>query len=512
MAHEIGLSLNDSDVEGDLSPNQSALSLTPSPSSPAPMISSPPLSPLPSLSPQDVWVAFVIEPYRPTAQSLLHYLKLLNFDSELSAAFDAPAELPKYLQASTGGRQSRRRTTLARRRRVVVFVNAQYKHTVDAVCAEEGCAERVHAWVWITANTPSQAQHAAAITTVISEAQATLSPSFMEVLSKPIFFSDLARCLIKLFRPQGFLNLWSTYFPASPHYSGASREYLYIINCRKIILDRTSNMTMSIGGAELFPSVSSPRLLPLIVTDDRLREGGGISLNSTLLLPKENELLVLDPMARLGDSNPLVVGSNLSITSTGSMESGSTLKGSMDLRNSNNSYVFHPMQPRYASALGSIKESTGSMDGSFDSTRAPRFSHMHSNASTKNSTSSMHSSASTSSDEGFYYNNYHVRMPLSSSPPPSPHHPSFYPPSPRSPDINSNRDFGSTTGTYTPDGNISIRVSDSGSSIPTSSSNSNLNVVERNFKLTTSRNSSSGSTIINPSTPQKRVSPIILRE
>jgi len=103
------------------------------------MLSSPPTSPsASSLSPthamtnHDVWIALVLEPNKFTAQSLLHYLKLLDFDPDLSFSFDTPSDLGKYLgDRSHANRHSRRRTTHGVRvRRIVVFANAQYKEQV----------------------------------------------------------------------------------------------------------------------------------------------------------------------------------------------------------------------------------------------------------------------------------------------------------------------------------------------------------------------------------------------
>lgn len=78
-----------SNVSSFLSPSPFANMFTSSSSSIA--------SPSMSHSLPDVWVALVLEHNKFTAQSLLHYLKLLSFHPDLSFAFDTPNELLKYL-------------------------------------------------------------------------------------------------------------------------------------------------------------------------------------------------------------------------------------------------------------------------------------------------------------------------------------------------------------------------------------------------------------------------------
>jgi hypothetical protein len=192
-----------------------------------------------SLALPEVWVALVLEPNKFTAQSLLHYCKLLSFHPDLSFAFDSPTDLLKFL---AGGSTTRKRATshrgigatqAAARRRVVLFVHTQFREQIDRACAagDVTIADRVYAWVWIA---PAHG------VTPRSVVQSSAFPQRMATIPKPLFFSDIVRCMLNLFQPIGGpLVLWSTYFPDSLYNSlgrnGAStelkfnREYLQII-------------------------------------------------------------------------------------------------------------------------------------------------------------------------------------------------------------------------------------------------------------------------------------------
>lgn len=236
LAYEVGQSLHEgisisgsssSGSNGSISPTSPAYATAATPT----LISSASLSSSlsssvtifpPTPNGGDIWVALVLEPNKFAAQSLLHYCKLLCFDSEFSFTFDVPTDLLKYAQGNSAqaARSMRRRTGVhshshtgsnGGRRRVVVFANAQYKDQIDQACGE-GVAEKFHGWVWITS-------HAGASALAQAAAVAAEPVQRGETLSKPIFFSDLARCLLKLFHPRAFPGLWATYFPLSPHYN-----------------------------------------------------------------------------------------------------------------------------------------------------------------------------------------------------------------------------------------------------------------------------------------------------
>lgn len=227
------------------SPSSSVSSfLSPSPfvglfNSSSSSVSSPPLV----SAHNDVWVALVLEHNKFTAQSLLHYLKILSFHPDLSFAFDTPEELLKYL-AGASTRAMRRRTATHRtaayagaRRRVCVFAHTHTQHRAELERAwqDAALADRVHAWVWIT---PPHGNTGFANNNAGSQETQVNATMRVATLTKPIFFSDLVRCLMKTFQlSANQLGLWYTYFPdnlhASMSHGGSSaelrfnREYLY---------------------------------------------------------------------------------------------------------------------------------------------------------------------------------------------------------------------------------------------------------------------------------------------
>lgn len=106
-----------------------------------------------------------------------------------------------------------------------------HREDLERALLDAALAERVHAWVWIT---PPHGHHVHPLHHPLhhhggGEKVGEKKELKVETLSKPIFFSDLARCMIKTFSlSTSYLGLWSTYFPDNLHISmgraGSSAE------------------------------------------------------------------------------------------------------------------------------------------------------------------------------------------------------------------------------------------------------------------------------------------------